>query len=95
MAQSQLTQQVSTRTALAEFGYPAEALVVVFTNGDYTKHVIWGSGDANGAPGALYNNAPNGSVYIPDTATANDKKLYIKFGARGLADGTWSSIDID
>lgn len=73
------------------YAYPDAALVIEFKNDGNRLHLILGSGDASDAPGSLYANAPNGSVYIPLTATAGNMKLFIKFGLKGKTDGAWKS----
>ena len=72
----------------SEYGYPTTALVVEAKNAGNKIHIIWGT-DANDAPGALYNNAPNNSIYIPMTAAGANFEIYIKFGLKGLKNGTW------
>lgn len=88
-----LQQIVSTRQAseTSEFGYPAAACVFVMGNGVNSFHLIFASGDSGDAPGALYDNAPNGSIYIPLTTTAANYNIRVKFGAAGLKNGTWAS----
>lgn len=86
-----LTPVVATRPPAdsTTFGYPAAALVIQFQNESNVIHWIYGSGDASDAPGSLYANAPNGSIYIPLTTTAGNYKIYVKEGAKGLKNGTW------
>lgn len=71
------------------YGYPAGTRVVVFKTDDGEVHDIVGP-DAD--PTVNYANAPNGSKYIPLTATAGSMKLWIKFGAAfGASNGTWEA----
>lgn len=89
--ESMLTNVVATRppSDAGTFGYPDAALVTQFQNEGNAVHLILGSGDASDAPGSLYANAPNGSIYIPLTTTAGNFKIYVKFGAKGLKNGSW------
>ena len=90
-AQSMLQNIVGTRppSDASEYSYPAEALVIEFKNAGNRVHLIFGSGDTLDAPGVLYNNAPNGSVYIPLTAEPALYCIFVKFGLAGLINGTW------
>lgn len=74
-----LTQGISGRPA--DFGYPALAYFAILKHGQVEFHEIWFAG----APGALFNNAPNGSKLI-DTATGN---IHVKDGTIGASDGTF------
>lgn len=70
------------------YGYPAGTKVAVAQDGDGEVHTIYGP-DAD--PTANFANAPNGSIYIPMTATAGSKKIWVKYGATfGAKDGTWA-----
>ena len=92
MAESMLQNVVATHppSETGEYGYPISALVLEYKNAKNKIHLIFGSLDLNNAPGSLYDSAPNGSIYVPLTSTANDKKVWVKFGAKGLTDGAWA-----
>jgi hypothetical protein len=83
-----LTPRVETRD---NYAYPSDATFIEFGDGASKIHLIHGSLAVpdNDVDGTGYGNAPNGSTYIPQTATAGEQKVYVKFGAAGLQNGTW------
>lgn len=87
------TQNPSSTVAAGGYAYPDEAAVLELTNGNFKFHLIFGSGDTvtSAGLGSSYASAPNGSIYIPLTATAGDQAIFVKCGARGLTDGTWKA----
>ena len=91
-AEKFLTPVVQSRPASTIYGYPEAALVMEFQNDGNRVHLVLGSGDSGDAPGSLYNNAPNGSIYVPLTAVAGNRKVYAKFGAKQLNNGTWAEL---
>ncbi len=76
---------------LSDFGYPdtAEPVLVECLQGDgYQIHRI----EYNGAPAALFDNAPNGSTLWRTTAGTGE--LYLKTGTLGKADGAWVKVAV-
>lgn len=83
-----LTHVVETRPPADAYGYPDSALVIEFKNNGNKVHLII---DDQALPSTNFANAPNGSIFIPLTATAGEFKVSVKFGAKGLTDGTWAA----
>lgn len=85
MARNQiLTTTVEPVDAVTAYGYPADAYFIPAQSDGATIHMIFYAG----APAALFNNAPNGSVLFNTTAGATH--LHIKDKAPGTGiDGTW------
>jgi hypothetical protein len=78
------TNVVSTRSPDEVYSYPATAYVLAHQGGGIEVHEIWYAG----APAALFDNAPNGSVCHDTTNNA----FYQKGGTLGLKDGSWVEI---
>lgn len=78
--------QSTVATRPSDYSYPADCDVEVLKNESGEIHRIV----YNGAPGALFNNAPNGSTLL--RITAGTGYFYAKTGTRGLTDGTWVGV---
>jgi hypothetical protein len=88
-----LQQVVGTRppSDASEFGYPALSTCFVMKTGATQFHIIFGAAaDTMTTAGidGLYANAPNGSIYISMDSNTT-KKIFIKFGNIGLANGSF------
>ena len=71
------------------YGYPDGTYVSIRQCEDGEVHDILGP---DASPVTNYANAPNGSSYVPLTATAGDMKLWRKYGAAyGAKDGAWKA----
>ena len=78
-----MTHARATQPAATVYGYPATAQVFITHNlpeGSEIHDIVYA-----GAPGALFNNAPNNSRLWDIT----DQRLYVKWGTQGAIDGTW------
>lgn len=83
-----LSQVVETQFPADQFGYPDSALVIEFQNNGNVVHLIFAEQDT---PSTDFDNAPNGSWFIPFTVDTNAFMPSFKFGAKGLNDGTWAT----
>ena len=89
--ESMLSHVVETRNPADQFGYPDSALVIEFQNNGNRIHLIF---DDQALPSTNFNNAPNGSIFIPFTVTGGELKPSIKFGAKGGIAGTWAAAPV-
>jgi hypothetical protein len=69
------------RSLQEQYGYPTTARAFGHLDSEGEVHTIFYAG----APGALFNNAPNCSVFIDTT----NSDVYIKNGTWGAKDGSW------